>query len=297
MDQPPASSSSETSSTPVPPPGASPSRPVLASRPMPRALQPLPRNAPPWSENRARKPKRRRFRLPSWLDVTLRIARVVILLGVALVVLALTPLGRPLLALEQTVGHLFLHPAKTPTVAATTTRTPTPLPTATPLPAGAPLSRGGAKLGASLAPFDAIFGTPIVVEPGVIYGFQPHCGLDGTADCEEATLAIGQDGHGYVDILALASPPAQGWDSTTAHRICESYMPADAQFQQSITSGNVAVSRVYTSTHLAQVFPDSVFLDPQGNHVPVGTFTIRYRYDVPGDFLFSDCQLATGIAT
>jgi hypothetical protein len=116
MEQSPSPSPSDAaaSSSPVPPSDASqPLLPVPPQRPLRRALQPLPRNAPmPFAAARRRKRQLPRWRLPSWLDVTLRVVWVVILLALALVGLAQTPLGRPLIALEQTVGHLFAHPSK-----------------------------------------------------------------------------------------------------------------------------------------------------------------------------------------
>jgi hypothetical protein len=255
-----------------------PTRAVARSR----VQFPAPSNEPP------------KKRAPGVVLAALRVARVVVLLGAALALLAATPLGRPLVPLEQALARLFATRHALTTAKSTATPRPTVLPTATPLPVGAPKAASAAqRLGGTLAAFEAQFGAPIVQVPGTVYGFQPYCGT-GAADCEQVTLAIGQDGGHYVDVIALDAPPARSWDLPTARTICESYLPSDAQFVREVPVTNQGVNRIYLSATLAQRFPASVFLDGAGDYIQPGTIEIQYIHDILGGTAYGACQMGTG---
>lgn len=235
-----------------------------------------------------------RHRVPAGVLMALRIARLVVLLAAALAVLALTPLGRPLLPLEHGLLRLFTGRHTSIQALSTPTAHPVVQPTATPLPPGAPKAASAAqRLGGLLAAFTTQFGNPIVQVPGVVYAFQPFCGL-GAAVCEQVTLALGQDGGHYVDVIALAAPAGESWDLPTARAICESYLPGDAQFVSMATITNQGLNRIYRSATLAQIFPASVFLDAGGDYIQPGTVEIQYRFDILGGTRYGTCQMETG---
>lgn len=170
--------------------------------------------------------------------------------------------------------------------------TATAQPSATP---HAPASIHAATLGGTindfLARYQAVAGTQNLVYDATIAGQRvemtlgpdlPQQSLDGVAHIAVVTLSVPAD--------ALRS---EQWSAALAAQVAHPFLPADAQFQRTVTV-NGATDLVYTSASIAATFTPDQFVTDANAPVPLGTFDDLCRPLPLSNTGIEQCTIAIG---
>lgn len=189
---------------------------------------------------------------------------------------------------------------KEPTLTAASTTAPTRQPTTKSTVATGNLTAtyGTPRLGGPVSDFIGRYGQADTscAACGGYYNFQRIQGTQ--ADYISAMLT---DANGHVNSLLVQSPNTD-WDVATATTVCESFGPADVNYDHPLkvlqSSDGLIVEKVYKSAWLVGQLAESDFQDGNtmsGNiNLPPGTFDIDYSYSGSPSKV-SDCSLDAGI--
>ncbi len=148
--------------------------------------------------------------------------------------------------------------------------------TATPQASATPHARAGihaATLGGTIndfqARYQAVASTQNLVYDATIAGQPVEIALG--PDLPQQSL----DGVAHIAVVTLSVPAnalrSEQWSAALAAQVAQPFLPADAQFQDTVTV-NGSPDHIYTSASVAATFTSDQFVTDANAPVPLGTF-------------------------